>query len=244
MAKSVFGAPLLIVDMEGGHRSINDIKDLVDYTPEVLDWNKVRKIADDIINTSPSQLGYKTIIFDNMSEGKNLSLNKHKGNREYAEIQHYGYETVDIVKMVRDLRDYTRKNPVNIWCTAWEDYDTDVDAEGKTRVVRTRLGFNPALAGDLPGMLDIIGHCTKGLRADRRELSFEATSKTVAKFRKSETSRARLIPDRISWRLTDYPMADILSTLRGGKPWPTDKYAFKPPTQTSSIPVVSSSTPR
>lgn len=213
---SPYGAPVLDLDAEGGARSISHT------TVEVVTvdtWVKIRKVASAIMAIPKDQIPWKSIILDNMSEYQAISI-KHIAGAGPTQQQHWNTSTSDLLKLTREFRDWGKDNQVNIFFIAWESPEKD-EATG---IIKRDVGFTPSLARQFPGIVDIVGYLSVD-SGDTRKLTFAPGKTTASKFRRGLTEAARKMPLTFSYKLEDKPIVDILSTLRGGGEWPTDKYA-------------------
>jgi len=216
-ADSEYGSPVLYLDAESGIRSISHRED-IDVT-QITSWSQVQAF----INAYKMQAEprWRTIVIDNMSELQTLSLKAAQGDSEMPQIQHYGKATSDILMFTRTCRDLARTRSVNFIMIAWESPERD-EATG---IIKRDIGFTPALAKTFPGLIDQVGYLTSADQAPYlRTLQFASSSRTAAKFRRSQSENASNIPLAFSYRLEDNPLADLLATLVGDKPWPKDKY--------------------
>ena len=226
------GAPALLIDVEGGSRSVTHMKDV-----QVTEWlddkgkpdsprfEDVRDIAKRIIDLPVQELQHKTYIFDNMSEIQSLAVNwaQRKDPRGVQtgppEIQHFGRAESELLMMVRGLRDTAREKSVNIIFIAWDRPITNDSGS----LIKNDVGFTPGFAYKFPGLIDMVGYLTVEDRG-KRLLTFEPNRRNAAKFRRAENDVAKSIPTDIRFELGDYPIADLVNTLRGGMPFPS-KYA-------------------
>lgn len=225
-----YGAPVLVVDAEGGARAFSHREDI--YVASVTDEDRrgfaeLKDIYGDLEKrslTADDGAPFKTIIVDNLSEITSMCVNhivrtvsRNVSQADRPDLHDWQDVTAEMLTFVRNFRDYARNTGTNVFFIAW-------DRVGETTQFR-ELGVNPALAQKLPGVVDIVGVLrVKG--KDRREVSFEASNSTRAKFRRSGAEAANQVPTVIEYQFgTHRPMIDILNTLKGGMPWPTAKYA-------------------
>lgn len=219
ISKSEYAGNVVIVDAEAGSDDVLKHYDM-DRVP-VTDWLQIKKFTEDYKKSQP----WNTVILDNLSEIADQSLHHHmrtdpKGPKSYPELQHYGYMNEDIMVLSRTWRDIARNHGINVVICAWTAYDRD----SAGNIARTTLGLNPKLADKFPGIIDIVGLITKkDDRARTRVMQFDVPD-TAAKFRRSRTDVDASIPLDLYYGVDQAPLADILNTLRGGLPFPADKY--------------------
>lgn len=219
---SPFGSPAYDADMEGGAESIRSLVG-VEIPPlgqEINTWDRLTSLIDRFHGAPKGAIRHKSLLIDNASETLSMWQDKHLPGAKQMEIQHWGAYYRDMLSLTRKLRDISRKQRVNIIMTAWE-----LPRENSSgQVYKHDLDFNPQLARRFPGLVDIVGYLTV-IGPTKRELSFQAHPRTAAKFRRSVNyADVYSIPDILRFTLEDAPIADLVSTLQGGLPFP-DKYA-------------------
>jgi hypothetical protein len=124
-----------------------------------------------------------------------------------------------MLQMIRDWRDLTRFNDLNVVFIAWDSDDKD-----DRGVVKKMVSFTPSMQRQYPGIVDSIGWVSPTTNPDLRMVDFTPGPKTHAKFRRAPHSRAMKIPYVIYYGINNLPMPDILAVLKGGSDWPTSKY--------------------
>ena len=229
-ADSEFGAPVLMIDAEGGARTVSHRSDVHVATITNEDGRGFQRVKDIYDALVRGDLKYGTILIDNMSElvamcithvvrtvqrGSNIS--------DRPDIKDWSTITSELLVFTRKFRDYARNSGTNVLFIAW-DKPRENPA---THRVKQDLAFNPAFAESFPGIVDVVGYLTVEARGVRH-LSFEASRTTAAKFRRSDNEVANNIPVEIRYRKVDKPLCDMLATLKGGRPWPARKYAGVP----------------
>lgn len=218
-ALSPLGSPVLIIDAEGGSRAVAHMQNV--YVADVKSWKEITEVSNEVAK----QAQFKTIVLDNMSEFQQINLKGIVGNG-MPQIQHYGQNTNEMLNFSRLWRDISRDTGVNVIFIAWESPEKDES----TGIIKRDLGFTPSLAKQFPGIIDIVGYLTvnqKGLRV----LNFAPSVRNAAKFRRSQTEVAMQIPLQLTYGLNEYPMVDLLNTLKGGETWPTGRYVKSSDTQ-------------
>lgn len=216
-ADSPQDSPVLFLDAEGGVKAISHRKD-VKVIP-VTSWLEIKRFTAEL--KKDSNPPWKTIVLDNLSEFVQLAITQIVGNStDQTSLPKYGDMAREVLALVRDYRDIARIKGLNTIIIAWDEVEED-------KAKRPLLTFNatPKLQGDLPGIVDIIGHIDKidGM-PDRRILNFEPSNRTIAKFRRSTSDSANTIPHKIHYTLDNLPMGDILASLKRGVEFPLTKY--------------------
>lgn len=210
-ADTELGAPLAILDAEGGasvvaHRSDIDIVPMGKWS----DFEDFRK-------TVSKDCPWKTLVFDNMSE-INTMRQRSLASDGMLTIQQHGKVTADMLDMVRFYRDLSRFRGINVIFIAWE---TSVKNESGGEIKRG-VKFTPALAEAFPGIVDFVGYLKVEPKLPNwgRILDLSPNPRLDSKFRRSGNSAAMQIP----FQIPNPSLADIIDTVKGGKPWPKDKY--------------------
>lgn len=228
---SEYGAPVDFIDVEGGARAISHLDEvtvisIIDTGLRGEGWQDVKGLVDDYV------LGKRkagTIVLDNASELLSLCIrwvtsHVDRGANvkpiDRPDIKDWSTVTSLMLQLIRKLRDFARNSGTNVFIIAWEAPEKDESIGG---VTKRDLAFNPAFARQLPGIVDIVGRLT--VKGKWRELSFEPSNMTAAKFRRGGGEHAMQVPGVIRYKEGDKPIVDILACLKGGKPWPKAKYA-------------------
>jgi len=212
---SEYGKPCVIMDAEGGVRSIAHRKQQV---IKITKWDQVTNIIEAL--KSGKDCPWKTIIWDNASELQVKNMEKVNPSGDAPTQPQWGKNTIEMLQWIRDCRDIAQTRSINIIIIAWDSVEDDAGSK------RRYIHFTPKLSEKAPGIVDIIGHITVQNNPPNftRILSFSPSPKTDAKFRRAENEPAVDIPLQIPYGLANLPMGDLLDTLRGGKPWPKNKY--------------------
>ena len=167
---------------------------------------------------------FGTIIYDNLSELQNLSIRAIAGDEQATQPQ-WGKSTAELLKFVRECRDLTEKQGINVILTAWNENEKD-EATGR---VRNHVGFTPSFARQFPGMVPLVGLVkpTEQKPPYRRTVTFIAGEQTDCKYGVAPIGTAKDIPLQFMYGIDDPVLADFLDAMRGEKKWPTEKYAVK-----------------
>lgn len=213
-------SPVLILDAEGGVRSVTHIPNL--DVIEIDNWTHLVSVSKDLIN-SGRRCPYPTIIIDNMSEIQAQNIKNIVGDQT-PQIQHWGKSTSEILQLVRIWRDFARFNGINVIFIAWSA--PEIDETTGTKVTKQDVGFTPSLARQFPGIVDIVGLLTVN-NNQTRTLTFAPSIRSAAKFRRSNTENAAQIPLTIRYNENMNPLGDIICTLRGDYKWPLEKYNLR-----------------
>lgn len=217
IADSPLGGPAVILDAEGGARSVahKDNVDIIDITS----WQQVQAFTQEFLRTPNPP--WRSVIWDNMSELSSKCLTSVM-QQDQPQIQDYGKATTSMLAFTRVWRDAARSKGTNVVFIAWDFPEKD---EG-TGNVKYGIGFTPSLARQFPGIVDIIGYLSVANNPPlyTRVLNFAPSPRTVAKFRRSQTEVAQQIPYEIFYGMNEHPIVDLLATLKGGTPWPSDRY--------------------
>lgn len=235
---------VLVIDIEGGARAYGD-RDDIDVVPirdsderhdNGMGFAMVEEVVDDLVEGKLVGEGgekYGTVVLDNMSElnayctydtirtyGRNID------RKDRPDQKDWNTTTSRMLLLTRRLRDFAAASNTNVIFVAWDKQQED----RVTGVAKKDLALNPALAGQLPGLIDIVGYLTIRGRG-KRTLSFEASASTAAKFRRSPNEAAMTIPGEFDYEFGSplRPMADLISCLKGGVAFPASSYTKSAP---------------
>lgn len=229
-ADSEYGRPVLMVDAEGGARAVTHRKDVA-----VLKLRTIKELVDLLdVARRDSSFPYKTIVLDNLSEIQAISMRSIVGAGLPSQAD-WNVNTNRMLGLVRAFRDVSAERGINTFFVAWDKKDEDQ----QTQLVRRELAFNPALAGQIPGIVDMVGFLSMGV-GEQRILTFAPSTKNQAKFRRDLSEAAQQIPLTMAYKPFDPILLDILATLKGGKPFPAQKYRLMlagPPKVGTAAPV-------
>lgn len=224
---------VLVIDAEGGARAYGNREDIdvipVNDSDERHDNGMGFSIVEDILDDLVARrLVYGTVIVDNCSELNAYctydvlrTVPRNIDRKDRPDQKDWNTTTSRMLLLVRRFRDFAQASGTNVVFIAWDKSQED----RVTGVAKKDMAFNPALAGQLPGLIDVVGYLTiKG--KNKRALTFEASPSTAAKFRRNDGEVAMTIPGEFEYDFgsPNKPMADLLNTLKGGVPFPVQKY--------------------
>ena len=212
-------SPVLFIDAEGGTKVISH-RPNIDVIP-VKSWDEIKDLTSRL--KADPDLKWKTIVLDNLSEFIQLATQKIVGGSSAPSWPEWGTMAREVLALVRDYRDLARTRGINSIIVAWDSAEED-------RAKRPLLTVNatPKLQGDLPGIVDIIGHIDPVGDPERRLLNFEPSVKTIQKFRRVPSETGKTIPHQIVYGIDNLPLPDILAALKRGVPFPVERYATTP----------------
>ena len=215
------GGRTLILDAEGGAKAVAHRTDI--DVIDINDWPQLRRFAEELVRADV--IPWDTIILDNMTEYQSVNMRDilKQAGRDMTQIQDFNRNTIDMLTMTRTMRDIARKRGINVILIAWDSPEKDET----TGFIKRDVGFTPSLARQFPGIVDIVGYLTVENDPPRstRHLSFTVSPRTAAKFRRSKNENAMKIPLELWFGENNNLMADIISTLRYGKPFDAAKYS-------------------
>ena len=215
-ADSPDDSPVLFVDAEGGVKAISHRPD-VDVIA-VKSWDEIKELTARF--KADPNLKWKTIVLDNLSEFIQLATLKVVGGVAAPSWPEWGEMAREVLGLVRDYRDLARMRGINSIIIAWDSIEED-----KAKKSQLTLNATPKIQGDLPGIVDIIGHIDPiDNQPDKRLLNFEPSSRTIQKFRRNTSDTGKTIPHKIVYTVDNLPMSDILAALKRGVPFPVEKY--------------------
>lgn len=222
---SEYSGKTLVVDAEGGSHVLSHLEPNIE-TAAVTKWSEIDKLRLYIKNR-PEEFTeeYGGILWDNMSEMQDMNLDDITGGTKRPEIQHFGRSTADLLTLVRDMRKVSITHGLNVFFVLWDTKSVDEESN----LNRQGVLLTNKLASKFPGIVNMVGLLrVKANPPGLRHLSFQPSEKTDAKFRVApKDTLSSSIPLDIYYTMQQNPMADILATVRGGVPFPADKYSLK-----------------
>lgn len=218
---SPYGTPALLVDVEGGSSSVEHLMPLGLDIVKPSKWSEVENIRREFKRGLGGGHAYKSLIWDNVSELASMLMKSITPTQ--PQIQHWGQMTATMLEFIRENRDLARLEGINTLFCLWEETEKDE----LTGIVRKKLNLTPKFGAAFPGIVTMVGRLTVvGKARDDyvRQLSFAPSTDTDAKFRVAPTDVAAKIPLELYLRRDVHFLADFLSTVRDGTPFPADKY--------------------
>lgn len=238
-AHSRFAGKVGVIDAEGGARAYGDhddidvfsVKDSDDHHENGMGYSAIEDILDDLVagKLVPADADkYGTIIVDNVSEINAFcvydtlrTVPRNIDRKDRPDQKDWNTTTSRMLLLTRRFRDFAQATGTNVVFVAWDRLQED----RVTGVSKKDLAMNPALANQLPGLLDMVGYLTivgKG----KRKLSFEASASTAAKFRRNPNEIAMSIPGEFDYDFgaPELPFSDLIDCLKGGVKFPAHKY--------------------
>lgn len=238
---SVHAGKVGVVDIEGGARALGDREDIDIFSifdsdanhDNGMGFSAVEQVLDDLISgylkPSTGEPKYGTIILDNVSELNAYctydtlrTVPRKIDQQDRPDQKDWNTTTSRMLQLVRRWRDFAQASGTNVMFIAWDKAQED----RVTGVNKKDIAFNPALANQFPGLIDIVAYLTINSKG-KRTLSFEASASTAAKFRRSPTETAMTIPGEFVYEFAsaNRPMKDLIDCLKGGIPFPAANYA-------------------
>lgn len=228
-----------VIDAEGGARAYGDRDDIDVFSIKDSDathhngmgYEAVEAVLDDLVadRLKPADAPkYGTIIVDNCSEINAFcmydTIRTHGRNidrKDRPDQKDWNTTTSRMLLLFRRFKDYSQASGTNVIFVCWDKTQDDK----VTGVSKRDVAFNPALSGQFPGLIDMVGLLQVKGRG-KRTLSFEASQSTAAKFRRSPTEMAMTIPSEFEYDFAskNRPMADLIDCLKGGVAFPAAKY--------------------
>lgn len=226
---SILARRALFVDIESGGHVLDDESTSDTYKPEegpylglveAKSWQDLENIMNQLVrNPGP----FHCAIWDNMSEALELCKAKYNFYSNVADqLSKWNTITNDMVELFRKGRDMARNRQfVTIYCM-WDTNESE-DEMG-TKFKHRGLHFNPKLAEKFTGIVDWIGWLETPdppMSPYPPILHFDKSPMYPTKYRISPRTKAmRNVPEIIY----NPDLGDIVDTVIGGKPWPTDKH--------------------
>jgi GTPase SAR1 family protein len=216
------GSPALLLNARGNPHVISSYAGKIDIA-DITRFDQVEKIRADMLRDK--SLEYKSVIIDNVTELWSMDLRDRYGPMTTVEWTKHSASTSDIMQLVRNWIDMAEIGPkLNVIFVFQETPETR-DIRGRTGVIVSEVAFNKALQSHVPSLVNFLGRLY--IHTD------QPPYRRVLDFRPIDTMhQAKLQVDRddqyakqIPFEVYDPSLASILDTVRGHKPWPTEKHA-------------------
>lgn len=214
------GAPGIVLDAEGGARSVADEMGL--EWGELITFDDAENFVQAALAVGENNFKWRSVILDNLSELAEM-CRREVTKGDTTTQPEYNQVTTRVKNLVRDYRNLSRLFGVNVFIVMW---DTPEKNEAGATIAR-RVNFTPKLASQLPGVVDLIGYLEVIDNPPHfsRNLHLEATPRLDSKWRVAPSEVANTMPRQI----VNPTMDEILDTLIGGKPFPAHLPSHKLP---------------
>jgi len=211
--KSEHGRNLLIVDVDGGARTVANGKDIRIFRPR--QWVDLQRIYDWLIRNHATH-GFRTVGLDSVTDIYRIALqnamdaNPRPNPLGVPSQSDYGAANETTIRMVRAFKEFSVEFGWNVIITAHTREDKD-EASG---AILTRPALTPGATLGIVGAVDAVGYIRRKPRSEERELIFGGTDGITAKYRQPADLPPELkMPERIS----NPTMHRILAHLRGSE---------------------------
>ena len=216
---SEYGRDVIVIDMEGGTRSISDRDDVMVATKPGTDgdpletWDDVSAVSEllrrqVIEGTCP----FKTIGFDTLSAAQRLTLQKvmkASPTPDMPSQPEYGKANELLLDLVRKWCEVSRRYGVNVIfnCHAVEEKDES------TGIVLIRMSLTPGVIKGVYQAVDSIGYIAADPKTNRRRLLLRETPKVLAKFRQPQSG------PQLPLEIDDPDLGNIIEHVKGIEPF-------------------------
>lgn len=208
---------ILYLDVEGNIQSIRHREDC-EFVP-IAGWDKFERIGD-AVNAGELKGYYHTIVLDNVSELIDIKIRDVFGDEnlemeEQVSWPQWNRVTRDILARLRDLRNVSRRDGINVIVTAW-------DMPMPKREYLMTIKANPALRDSIPGIIPFIGYLEPDDKTQERIIHFETSTKHIGKWQCAPTDAAATVPLTFPINVKTGPhLGTVIDVVRGDEKWPT-----------------------
>ena len=180
-------AKLLIIDVEGGTRTIKDRTDISVTKPKT--WKELQELYNWILKEGKNE--YKTIALDTMTHAQTLCLSHVLGKKEKPEFQDFGRVGILMSKMIQGFVSLSKEDGINIIFSC--HVRTDKDSQGT--VYNISPDCYPKVGKALMSQVDTIGYYTKKRKGSKvnRVLQIDSAGAIKAKHRTTTKTIQELI---------------------------------------------------
>jgi GTPase SAR1 family protein len=221
-AADELGSPALLLNARGNPHVISSYAGKIDIA-DITRFDQVEKIRTDMLRDKA--MPYKSVIIDNVTELWSMDLRDRYGPMTTVEWTKHSASTSDIMQLVRNWIDLAEIGPkLNVIFVFQETPETR-DIRGRTGVIVSEVAFNKALQSHIPTLINFLGRLYIHTEQPpyRRVLDFRPID--TMHQAKLQVDRDDQYASQIPFEVYDPSLASILDTIRGHKPWPTEKHA-------------------
>ena len=199
------GRDVLVVDIEGGTRSIHGYDHVDVFQPKT--WSEVESVKNFLMRGGHS---YKTIVIDSITEAQVLGLphimTQTRNSTGSPTLQDWGKSAEQLQTLVRDYRILSQTRGWNVIFTAQLQTEKD-DLTG--RVMRN-IALTPAALRAVTRATDGIGLLEVDAKTKKRTLILDIQPDAEAKFRQPKDW-----PHQVPSEIEDPTMGKILNLMFG-----------------------------
>mgnify|MGYP005816434937 CR=1 FL=1 len=172
---SQWGKDVIIIDIDGGSRSISDRGDVTLFRP--TSWSEIGQIYEYLANEKHS---FKTIVIDSLTEAQKIGLDKIKaeGGHDSTSLPDYGKSNDQIIAMARAFRTISQTKGCHVIFTTLLTEEKD----SSTGVVLLRPALTPKAALGVCGAVDAVVYL-QAEEGGERVLVMRPNNRIVAKVR-------------------------------------------------------------
>jgi len=211
------GADVLVIAWEPGIRSIADRDDVMvwpkpndDGTLPVPTWDLTDKLSRDLQKqVRRGECPFKTIVFDSLTAGQRLSLEKvmkASPTPEMPSQPEYGKANELLLGLIRDWTALSREKGINVIFTAHAEEQKD-EATGTMLV---RMSLTPGCIKGVYQTVDSIAYLEEKANGQRK-LLLKNTPRVIAKYRQPMTG------PQLPLEIVSPTMGDIIRHAKGKK---------------------------
>lgn len=218
---SPLGGPALYLNARGNPHVISSYADRIDIA-NITKYSQIEAIRKDLINDPERK--YKSAILDTVSEMWAIDLRDLYGPNRDIEWQMHSASTADVMQLVRNWYDLTEPPYCMNVVFIFQETPEKRKLRG-TEIERSEIAFNKALQWQIPTVVNWLGRLyqMEDTPPYRRMLDFrpiESMQQSKAQFDPKDALTAEM-PLEV-WQPS---LASMVDTIRGRKPWPTEKHA-------------------
>lgn len=214
---SEYGSDLLLIDADGGLRSIEDRDDVAvwpnrEELPEPS-WKDLRGLIDKLV-AAKGDLPFKTVALDSITAVyKDMILPSITGSREkQPRIQDWGEANRVLIKMIMDLKTLNAYGINTIFLGHTKEEKEIIDQDSGAYNIIVRLSGSPEGRDEILRTVNNVGYYSWDRGFRKRQIIFRADRKVDApKFRQPQTG------EQMPLTIENPTMGDILKFARRGK---------------------------
>lgn len=194
------GKDVLLVDLEGGARSITNAPNTFIYDPQ-----STKELEDVYRELSTTKHNYRTLVIDSITEAYEMWVTELKPANEPPQLQTFGRATYNLKSFMRRLRALSHSKKLNCIFTCHLKEVTDESSK------RVTIGpaFGDSTSRAVRHVPDMVSLLEVNPRTGERTLNSALSTKFAGRIRQSRHSSGTLIPGSIE----DPTMSKLLDII-------------------------------
>jgi len=223
------GLPMVVLDAEAGIKSVAHLVGDDLQRTRVKSFSDVERFVDTWEAQPRQHFPWKSVYLDNLSDMVQKALEEqgfhnkaNTGPGMTSSQPDYNAMTVRVTVCLQKIRDLALDYNVNVFFSLWEY--TEKTESGQ--IIGYKADLPPRLSNRVRGILDYVGYLAIVDNPPHfdRKLTFLPMDANHRDLDAKVRIRRDEVAGQIPLEIYNPSMPDLLATLKGGKPFPVDRY--------------------